>query len=147
MDSSLDLIISGFIATSFQQKIFDLNQLDTLGLKLEFNNFGSQKRFVGDRNLNIFPNIVIWKPNQNDLTTGTTIAAVLVETVSSLKNPDINKWLFLSSIQILFDLLIPETELQNVQSLIRNKNLLSIKLFTYRYDQILKQYIFNKYDN
>lgn len=142
-NNTLDSLIRGMVAMEFQSLVFDYSGLYKNNLMLAYNSFGKENRYVGDLSLGYYPDIVVWKPEAEGSTKGKTVAVVLVESTLTLKKPDIGKWNFFDKLNIIFDILVPEKEQSWAIDLLRsNGNFDNTKLFTYKYDEGIKKYIF-----
>ena len=141
----LDNWSKGLIATAFKDQMFDVNKLREYKLNLDTNLCGSQNRYIGTPEYHFYPEIVIWTPISLSSLNGRAIGAVVIETTDSLKLPNIEMWRYLSSIPIVFDLVLPENEYDRIRGILSQYPYFSnVIFFTHRFDMVTRKHFFSK---
>lgn len=133
-----DLVISAYIST------FQARKLQELGLLITQNTSTNKTRFLGDPLNPIYPEVVIWKPDNPYLSAGSG-KAVLVACIETSKTIDknIKKWKFLASLGIIFNLVVEEKDVPRTQFLLKDNYMdLLIKLQKYNLNPTTKRYDF-----
>lgn len=95
------------------------NELANRGLKIDLNvSSNKDKRFVGDNSNQVYPDLVVWRPDFPGATTGQAVVVEAIETVHTLSLFPLTKWRVLASLGVRFNLIIPIASLQNVRQIL-----------------------------
>lgn len=134
-----DIVISSYFST------FQASELQKLGLLITQNTSANKTRFVGNPTNPIYPEIVIWKPDNQYLRSmdGKAVLVACIETRRTL-GKDIFKWRFLASLGIIFNLVVEESDVATTKDLLKANNIDQfVKLQKYTYDTVNKRYVFS----
>ena len=114
------------------------------GLQVTPNPLIPNKRFVGREGNKIFPDIVVWRPNNLTQSSGTAVLVEQIETPSSLNILDnIENWRRIDNLRnVDFTLVVPHENLDPVRNLLSQYNITPDKLQTYEYDPRSNGFIF-----
>ena len=123
---------------------YNLVQLQQLGLKITVNTSSQKTRWVGGDNNRIYPQIIIWRPDSPESTTGSAVIVETIETMGTLIGPNVDTWRRLASTGgVVFNLVIPADSLERVRTLLRENNIAAnVTLQTYTYNPAENRYFF-----
>lgn len=110
-------------------------ELARLGLKITLNLSNQRTRYVGSPP--VYPELVVWRPDNPYTETGQAVIVEEVETSGSLTQPRINDWRILSSLLgVRFNLIVPSSSLTQIRSILNTNqlNITNIHLQTYHLD-------------
>lgn len=133
-----DLVVSAYVTT------FQATELQKLGLIIATNTSTNKSRFLGTSLNPIYPEIVVWKPENLFSTTGKG-KAVLVACIETHKTLETNiyKWKFLASLGIIVNLVVEANDVARAKVLLKENNIdLLIKLQQYKFNMTTKKYDF-----
>lgn len=100
---------------------------------------------MGPPDKRIYPEIIVWEPYPSSQDRGKAVSAVVVETINILKDLEsLEKWAFLSTLKIVFSLVIPQTKVQEVKDSLDKFKIRNVVLFSYQYHEDRKKYAFKK---
>jgi hypothetical protein len=133
MDSpNLDNLVLSSIISAYQAT-YNPIQLQSLGLIISTNTPASKTMSVNSLNP-IYPEIVIWKPDNSTLQTGKTILVAAIETSNTI-NMNINKWQRLAAISVIFNLVVPEFDVERVKKILADNKIPVTNLQFYRFNK------------
>lgn len=119
------------------------DDLARLGLQIHLNTNNKKTRYVG--NPNVYPEIIVWRPDSSGSNTGQAVIVEEVETNSSLAIPRINDWRIIASLSgVRFNLIVPTDQVQRVRQIISSNNIQgNIVIQGWNYDTETGRYVFN----
>lgn len=108
-------------------------------------NFGSQhNQFVGTDKNRLYPDIIVWKPNENNPTTGTAIIIEEIEMEGSRLDLKVDNWKQLADLGISkFILLVAKNSSNVALNLIQSHQINVSEIWNY--EKIGSNFYFNKY--
>jgi hypothetical protein len=135
-----DIVISAYVATVFNPK-----KLEELGLQIAINTSTNKTRSLGTSQNPIYPEIVVWKPDNPYMLTGggKAVLVVCIENEKTLEK-NIYKFIFLASLGIIFNLVVEEKNVDYAKQILKNANIdLLVKLQKYKFNANTKRYNFS----
>ncbi len=104
--------------------------LTSQGFQVTPNPLAKNKTSVGGLN-KVYPDIVVWRPNQGAVNKGTAVVSEVIETPGSV-NYNRELWRKLGSINSMeFTLIVPSEQATNVKNIIQTENIGVKRLQTY----------------
>ena len=144
MDTSfLDKLIHGLVISAYVAT-FQATELQKLGLLITQNTSTTKSRFLGNPSNPVYPEVVIWKPDNQfqPAGSGKAVLVACIETQSTLET-NVRKWIFLASMGIIFNLVVPENDVDRTKNLLKSNNIdLLVKLQKYTFNTTTKRYDF-----
>ncbi|MFZ6035396.1 MAG: hypothetical protein ACOYUB_04625 [Patescibacteria group bacterium] len=103
------------------------------GLQMTLNLPNNQTRYIGDQFNKIYPDLIIWRPDYIGATNGQPVLVEAIESIRTYKT-SVNKWKTLASLGIRFNLVIPESEKEQIKLIIKEENITTdnLRLQVYR---------------
>lgn len=123
--------------------IFDPNKLRELGLLFAFNYPASKSRFVGSPNNPIYPEVILWKPDNINLSTGKAVLVACIETSDTIET-SISKWKAISNLGLIFNLVVPSWETGRVKELLALHNIHPTNFYQYHLKEDKIHNVFKK---
>lgn len=143
-DTILDRLIKDIVISAYVSTVFNPLELQKLELQIAINTSTNKTRSLGTAFNPIYPEIVVWKPDNPYLLTGggKAVLVVCIETEKTLEK-NINKFIFLASLGIVFNLVVEEKNVNKAKTILVNAHInLLVKLQKYKYNLNTKRYDF-----
>lgn len=119
-------------------------ELDRRGWKIALNTSSQKIQYIGAPPNQIYPEVVVWQPDNPLSTTGRAVIIEVVETTNTINMFSLDKWRRLASIGIPFNLVVPAADEARVREMLRQApDITNVIIQTYYYDQNQQRYIFN----
>lgn len=118
-------------------------ELQKQGYIVSINPNGEKNQSVGSEQ-QCFPDVIVWKPSENDPSSGKAIIIEEIETEDSVNNDESEQWIEYSKLGVnKFILIVPQNTIQSTMNIIRTKqiNINEVWYYTFSGDRIL----FTKY--
>jgi len=114
------------------------SQLTQQGYKVTTNPGNQQNRFVGSPE-HLFPDVIVWKPDQNDPNKGQAIIIEEIETSESVNQNEVEQWRKYAALGVSkFILIVPASYASEAHRLVQINNIrvTEIWYYTFQYQQV-----------
>ena len=116
-------------------------ELERRGLKIALNLSNQKIRRVGNPNNPVYPEIIVWRPDDIQANSGQAIIVEAIE-ISQTIDSNIEKWRILASLGATFNLVVPSEQLTRVQKILSEYQITNVNLQIYTFDRQTGGYIF-----
>lgn len=105
------------------------NELIKQGHKVSTNPNGQQNQKVGGDH---YPDVIVWKPNQENPNTGTAIVIEEIETEETVNESEAKQWREYAELGIsIFRLIVPLSKVQSALQIVQTKKIKVTEIWSY----------------